>query len=364
MSKTVLLISNCLADETGGRAEKIATRTHLLERYGWNVVIGHAPKPYVSGTPRALKRCIRIAQKENIDAVLSINNPYHLHILGYLTSKYLRKPWLAELRDPIASHPGRNPISPNTWGAKAVEHLVIHEAHGVVWFDGIQLTDAYFDKYRSDNSHITKLPPMGYRRDKFDSVKPMNNDLFTITYAGSFYDGWIEPYSFLSGFKQYIESTNDRDIQVQFYGDWKPEYNQYTENLGIMDLIKTHDPIPHDEIIPILKGSDVLLYIGGEDEENKLNLPSKLWDYVGAKKPILSIVDPSFRAAEFVRSNRLGVIASPSSSTEIADGICTLKQDYNFQPKKGVFEKYTRERSAERIAQVLNDISKENCDNL
>jgi glycosyltransferase involved in cell wall biosynthesis len=357
MSGTVLLISNRRAADSGGRAEKIATRKDLLKTHDWRVVVAHVPEPYILGFPKALAHCVWEARKQDVDAIISINNPFHLHVLGYLTSRIVRKPWLAELRDPIATHPDRNPNSPVTYLAKAVERLVVSEADHVVWFDGIQLADDYFSRYGINGDRITKLPPMGYHKAKFDAAATANNEAFTITYAGSFYEGWIEPYTFIQGLERYVKLSGKQNLCVKFYGDWSDSYQQAIEQAGIEDIVEVHDFVPHEEIVPILKGSDVLLYVGGDDPENRLNLPSKLWDYVGARRPILAIVDPSFRVADFLVKHDLGLIADVDEPEAVADAIKSLRVNYEFAPQKSVFDEYTRERSAERIADVLNDIT-------
>lgn len=357
MPGTVLLISNRRPTDSGGRAEKIATRKRLLKEQGWEVVVVHAPQPYVSGFPAALMRCVRTGRRERADAVVSINNPFHLHILGFLTSRILRKPWLAELRDPISTHPDRDPTSPITWAAKATERLVVHEANRVVWFDGIQLSDDYFKRYDISDAQVVKIPPIGYEKNKFDVAAEVENDPFTITYAGSFYEGWIEPYTFINGLRRYVERTGRRDLYVQFYGDWNGDYQRAVEAADVGDIVETNDFVPHGEIVPILKGSDVLLYVGGDDSGNRLNLPSKLWDYVGARCPILAIVDPSFRVADFIESHGLGLVANTNNPDAVAEALITFRDGYEFTPDETVFDEYTRERSAKRIASILNAIT-------
>lgn len=357
MSGTVLLISNRRPTDSGGRAEKIATRKRILNKYGWDVVVVHAPQPYVFDFPAAIIRCIRTGRRERVDAVASINNPFHLHILGFLTSRILRRPWLAELRDPIATHPDRDPTSPITWAARATERLVVREADRVVWFDGIQLSDDYFKRYNLPGNLVVQIPPIGYEKNKFDSAGEIEPEQFTITYAGSFYEEWIEPYTFIDGLGRYVERTGKRDLRVQFYGDWNDNYRRAVESAGVADIVETHDFVPHEEIVPLLKGSDVLLYVGGNDPGNRLNLPSKLWDYVGARCPILAVVDPSFRVATFIESHNLGLVADTDDPDAVAEALIAFRDGYEFTPDETVFKEYTRERSAERIASVLDDIT-------
>jgi len=356
--KTALLVSNRLPDESGGRAEKVATRVELMAERGWRVVVGHAPEPYVRGFPSALLGMCRLARREDPDLVVSINNPFHLHLHGYLVARYAGVPWLAELRDPIASHPDRAPTSPRTWGAHAVERLVVREADQVVWHDGIQIPEDYFAERYPDvpAERFFRLPVMGYERATFETAPAREQDAFTVTYAGSFYEGWIEPYTFLEGLGAYREAGGD-PLRAQFYGDWNEDYARAATEAGVTDWVETHEFVPHEEIVPVLKGADVLLYVGGDDPGNRLNLPSKLWDYVGARTPILAVVDPSFRVAEFLRDHRLGVVVEPGDAEGIAAALRRLRAgEVGFAADADV-ERFSREHSADVLAQVFDAVA-------
>ena len=357
--KTALLVSNRLPGDSGGRAEKVATRVELMAERGWRVVVGHAPEPYVAGFPSALRDVLRLAFRENPDLVVSVNNPFHLHLHGYLVSRLTGTPWLAELRDPIATHPDRALTSPRTWGAHAVERLVVREADQVVWHDGIQIPDDYFaTNYPSlPPERFFKLPVMGYERAKFESARSADYDEFTVTYAGSFYEGWIEPYTFLSGLGAYREAGGE-PLRAQFYGDWSPEYGRAAREVGVEDWVETHEFVPHEEIVPVLKGSDVLLYVGGDDPGNRLNLPSKLWDYVGARTPILAVVDPDFRVAEFLREHDLGLVVEPGDAEGVADALGWFRagEMRGFADDADV-TRFSREHSADVLAQVFDAVA-------
>jgi len=356
--KRVLLVTNRRPEESGGRAEKIATRSRLLERQGWEVVIGYVPEPYVRGFPASLARCLGRAFAADVAVVHSINNPFHLHVIGYLVSRLAGRKWLAELRDPIYTHPDRDARSPVTWTAAAIERLVVHRADGVVWFDGIQLPDEYFERnYPGASSRVRQLPFMGYERGKFENADVEKQEGFALTYAGSFYEGWIEPYDFLAGLGAFLDARPDADVTAQFYGDWKPEYTDAAREHGVADAIVTQDPIPHAKLVPVLKGSDALVYIGGEDPGNARNVPSKIWDYVGARMPILAVVDPEFRAGAFVENQGLGIVVPTGDASAVAAALAALYDGtFAYDPDSSVFEEYTRKRSAAHIAAALDAV--------
>jgi glycosyltransferase involved in cell wall biosynthesis len=210
-------------------------------------------------------------------------------------------------------------------------------------------------------SKFYKIPHLGFggvEVEKFNDVKSKQYDKFTITYAGSFYEGWIEPYEFLEGLSKYVDRHSGGDIQAQFYGDWKEDYQQKVRKENLEDIVTTYDPVPHDEIIRILKGSDLLLYVGGNDQRNKRNISLKIADYVAAESPILGVIDRSFRAGRFIEKENIGIAAHPREADSIADAIrevstCTFEYDADSRLK----DRFDSQEAMAEYAAILNAVS-------
>ncbi|ELZ17698.1 glycosyltransferase [Natrinema limicola] len=351
--RTVLLVSNRRLNENTGRAEKFKTRKKLLAERGWQLEVGYV-EPSLTELPIGMRTVVRKAR--DADVINSVSNPPHLQIAGGIAGRVTGTPWLAEFRDPLVENPDVNLGSPAARIRKQLESYIITHADKVVWYDGIQIADDYFIDTYSDVSNVEQLPPIGFEAEKFNAITPESFEPFTITYAGSFYDGWIEPYGFLRGLDAYIEGANNPNIQAHFYGDWDSDYQHAVSEEGIGDYVQTHSFVPHEEIVGVLKGSDALLYVGGTDPRNSNNLPSKLYDYIGARQPILALVDPNFRVAEVIRDYGLGIVAHPENTEEIHKAITRLVNgEFNFEPASAT--EFTRERSSAAYIEALEAIS-------
>ncbi|MDY6775289.1 MAG: glycosyltransferase [Halobacteria archaeon] len=204
-----------------------------------------------------------------------------------------------------------------------------------------------------------ELPFLGFESEKFESAPAERYDATTVTYAGSFYEGWIEPYELLEGFSEYVERNEPEpdELNLQFYGDWNEGYQEKVEELELTGFVETHDFVPHNEIIPVLKGSDIVVYIGGDDPENRLSVPSKIWDYMGARTPILAVVDPSFRVARLIEENNLGIAVHPEDTEGIADGIeRVLSRELEYPSEESVFEEFSRANKMDDLVNILNTL--------
>ena len=354
--KKILLLTNKELDEPGGRQEKISTRECILKEYGWEIVVQQVD-PNIFSIPSAVYRSYKRARRDDIDIINTINNPPHLHIVGLFLNLIIDKPWLVEYRDPFTNNPDLDEEAFNTKLRGFLERIILYSADQVIWGDGMQLEQDYFERFNwIDMNKITKLPFLGFEKELFNDAPSREYEEFTITYAGSFYKDLIEPYSLLEGVSKYVEKYQ-RDIQIKFYGDWEARYEQKVEKEGLDDIVETHEFVPHEEILPVLKGSDICVHIGGTDPQNRLSIPSKIWDYMGSGTPILGIVDPEFRVANFLENNKLGTAVHPDNPEEIAESIQKMRTNqFNHINYNIIAEKFTREKKIKRIVEILNNM--------
>lgn len=128
-------------------------------------------------------------------------------------------------------------------------------------------------------------------------------------------------------------SRYGEDIQARFYGDWNEEYQAYVDDHGLDDVVKYEGRLPHEEIVPVLKGSDLLLYVGGVDRRNRRSISSKMWDYIGARSPVLAIADSAFRVHDFVDEYQIGISVTPENPDAIAEVIRSVQTgEFEYTP--------------------------------
>jgi hypothetical protein len=235
-NRTVLLVSNRRLEENAGRAEKFKTRAELLEEFGWNVELAHV-EPTLHGTFRGIKKCL--SQVQEADVINSVSNPPHLQVVGLVVAKLTQTPWLAEFRDPLVQNPDVDPESLAGRGRRVLEGLILRHADHVIWYDGIQIPEDYFQNtYPAiPETRYEMLPPIGFEQAIFESTDARSFESFTVTYAGSFYEGWIEPYTFLDGFSAYVNERPSPDVQAFFFGDWDPEYDRAVDRRNLESFV-------------------------------------------------------------------------------------------------------------------------------
>lgn len=363
--KTALLVTNRRPGDDAGRAEKVSARQRLFAERGWRVELSYVPEPYVLTFPLAVVRALRRCRAVDPDVLITMNNPFHMHLIGYAVAKLAGRPWVAEFRDPILTHPDWVPGSPLRWIAAAVERLTVRAADRVCWLDGIQIPEDYFASTYPDvpDERLVKLPYTGYDPSTFEGIAgdagntaDRDADPFTIVYAGSFYEGWIEPFAFIEGLGRYLAET-DAAVRARFYGDWDERYDAAAEAAGVAHAVVSHGFVPHEVAVRALVDADALLHVAGTDPDNRRNVPSKFGEYVAARQPIVTLADPSFRIADIVREKGLGVVADSDDPAAVRDAIAAVHTgEFVYDPEQGVIEEFSRARHADAYVEVLEDL--------
>src|SRR6185312_7698921 len=87
------------------------------------------------------------------------------------------------------------------------------------------------------------------------------------------------------------------------------------------DLLKLCDPVSYEESLRLMCTADALLIIDAPFEHNVF-FPSKLVEYLWARRPILALTPPG-TSADIVTAAG-GMATSPMTPEEIADGLFAM----------------------------------------
>jgi glycosyltransferase involved in cell wall biosynthesis len=193
----------------------------------------------------------------------------------------------------------------------------------------------------------------GYDKDDFDKIeaqpKPLNK--MVLMYSGIFMV-YNTPAYFLKAFKQLTIERPDiaSNIELHFVGFLRKENQKLIRKLSLQSFVKDHGYVNHDESIAKLKSADVLWFMVGRRRNIDAILPGKVYEYIGAKKPILACV-PDGAAKMAVEETGAGFICSPDNIDEIKNTILKVYQHYSSNtlpiPSDEILEKFRRNNLTE-----------------
>ena len=255
---------------------------------------------------------IRLVRREGIDVVLTTSPPPSLHLLGATVKRTTGAAWVADLRDPLTSHPHRRGYESRLARVKestvgGVGRLVASQADAVV-----AASEPIAEEMRAlkPKGKVVTIAN-GCDFDDFAGLEHHTSDRLRITHAGHFH-GKRDPRPFL---RALAESGLD-DVVVRFAGDFRVADREYAEALGLGDRIELLGEVSRRRSLELQRDSDVLLLLIPESGgRGKGVLTGKIYEYLAAERPILAAVPPDGAAAQLVRDTGAGVVA-PSDDVE------------------------------------------------
>lgn len=316
--------------------------------------------PYVSPhfaphlwSQKATEAITQLCRETQFDAIWATSDPIVTMGLASQAAKRINKPWIADLRDTYSLVPFGSWYKRPIWAYH--ERRLCRDANAVAivsptWAREISPKIGK-QVHVIENGYDPALFPTGVQPDK---------SIFTISYTGSIVR-LENPNLFMDGLRVALSSgTIPRDkIEVRFYG---PSVEQINETCpGALETlpVKSYPKVPHKQVIEIQQKSAALLLLTCTDHPGVL--PAKIFDYLGAKRPILLAPDDGGDACDIVRRTGAGEITSTPQeiAAVLTKWYAEWKQtgDIKLSRNEQAVEHYSRRDQTRRLAALLDSLS-------
>jgi hypothetical protein len=258
--------------------------------------------------------------------IYSCGPPHSGHIAASRMAAQLEVPWIAELTDLWVGEPyePRHPLVRPFYNM--VGQRVLSRADACV-----AVTRSATESLRALTRRPVTLSYNGYSPEDFDgldTVGPYDAERLTILHAGSIYVGRRDPAPLFNAIS--LLGPESAKIRCLFFDDPIGTIATLARASGISHLVEIRDKIPRPEILRLERQVDVLLECRWVDPAGDGVIPGKLFEYIGARRPVLSIGSLTGEAAQIVRAEKLGLTSNDAS--EIA---AWLRELLNAKSKTG-----------------------------
>jgi glycosyltransferase involved in cell wall biosynthesis len=247
------------------------------------------PDHMVFWIPFAVLKGIYILLKEKCDVIYTSSPPHSEQITGLLLSRLFNKPWIADFRDPMLDASGYVPDKIRLKLDSIIEREVVRQASKVLVISK-RYKDIIEKRYPEA---VGKFEVMlnGFDPKLYENVVPTQMDKFTITYAGGFYFN-RQPFFFFRGLKKWIDKYQIKkdSFQCLFFGSFPKTLDEFIATENIADYIKLSGFVPQDQLLKTQTGAHAQLLILGFDKESAGTIPSKIFEYMACRRPILAII--------------------------------------------------------------------------
>ena len=250
-------------------------------------------------------RTIRSLGREPIDVVYTTCPPYSPHLVGLLVKWTMGVRWVAEFRDPWAAN-AQKPWWVRSRVADAVdawlERVCLRNAdHVVSVTDGIHRgLCARLEPERQGRCVVVRN---GIERLATPVALERAPGPFRIAYAGTFCYS-RDPRPFLRSLAAVVgqHGYGSADVRVDLVGLCRSfgtvSVEAAVRDLGLGDIAHFRDWVPPSTVRTILDQADLLLLLAQDQPDQ---VPNKLYDYLGARKPILAFADAQGETACMLR---------------------------------------------------------------
>jgi glycosyltransferase involved in cell wall biosynthesis len=226
----------------------------------------------------------KLVGENSYDIIISSGFPFTCHVVGFFL-KLLSggKPWIADYGDPWVDNPSFPLPKWRSFIDKKIEFKILQSVNKLIVTTD-RTKEHYLNLYPFLKSEDIKVITQGFSHKEFHDSKPDKTDKFRIVYTGTFYkDG--EPFAFFDSLKRIKEIWEE--IEVLIVGNMlNDEYKRYAKNNGLSEIVQFIGFVPNKTALSLQKGASVLLLMG---HGGGIQVPGKIYEYIAAKRPILSI---------------------------------------------------------------------------
>jgi len=208
--------------------------------------------------------------------------------------------------------------------------------------------------------------PNGFDPAAYPPDVAPRNDRFVLTCVGRLYGGRRDPSPLFSAVRELLDERvfGPADFEIRFFGAEKDIIRKRAAAAGIPDVVRCHDEIPFRESLRKQKESSALLLLRWPTAGESIAIPGKLFEYLGAGRPILSIPRIDGPSDDLIKE-----ADADAGAENREEAKRYLKQWFLEYKEKGhlpyhgreeIIRRYTRERQAAALAFRLDHLGPPN----
>ena len=298
---------------------------------------------------RAARRLLR----EKVDFVYTSAPSHSTNLVGLLLRRLHAVRWAAEFRDPWC-YPHSAPVTPFVARAnRYLERLSINAADYLV-----TVTDQTAELYRQRlGVRAGKVVVARNGIPSFTAREPRRpGGPFRIVYSGSIYGG-RDPRAFIRAVAEVAPECAAAGIPLAvdiFAGDARADVplDAWVSDLGLTDVVRVHDWLPHAEIQRVLRSADLLLLLA---QRQPLQVPNKLYEYLGTRVPILAVADEQGETARMLRQAGGHYVVARDAPADIARALreAIARRDEAPAASAEVVDEWLTERQMQRLLHAV-----------
>lgn len=238
------------------------------------------------------------------DLVFASGGPLSSLLLGAFLARRFKVPWVADYRDLLSSggYLQRSPVR------RLVESAIERRAVGTA----AALTSVSEPMSESLERWV-QVPARtvlnGFDPDDYPEPDGRADRRLRILYCGEIYRDKRDPSPLFEALARLDPWERER-VVVDFYGASVDHVGALAAAHGLVSHVRTHERVPYRQALALQQEADVLLSLLWDDAREGGVYSGKLFEYVGAGRPVIALGWEKGVAARLVRERRLGIASN------------------------------------------------------
>ena len=288
------------------------------------------PDLRIGWAPDARRRGLQIIRDWRPDVLFASGPPFTTLLVGYLLSRASGVPLVVEFRDRWWDDPYWSPPRWRQLCDRWLESRIVRQAAGLT-----TVSEPWAVTFRKRYGKPVAVIPNGYDAEDFHGTIGQgwpDPDALRIAYTGGIYPGYRDPSPLFRAIGSSAELK--KRVQVHFYGSNPRLLSGLAREHGVEKSVIIHDRVDHVEALRVQQESDILLLMQWDNPREQGNVPGKLAEYFGARRPILVLGLADGVPATEVKTRSAGAASTnPDAIAEwLTECLATKRQEGKLPP--------------------------------
>lgn len=320
--------------------------------------------PYWSWIPRGWQCAVAAVREFQPDALLTSGPPHCIHSIGLRLKKRFGIPWIADFRDPWITGASLSiPSCPQTSGEARKERVVVREADMVI-LNTERGRNVMSERFPEAAEKLASIPN-GYDAECFPDrvIARRVESTVTLLHAGTLYAG-RDPRPLLEAVRVGLDRGRfgGKTIKLKFLGAVTEGFNPADVAAAhrLQDQVDVMGHKPYAEAVREMVDADILVLL--DSPGRRIGVPAKVFEYIGAGRPILAIGDVESEIAGVLRENGGTYRVAPAGDVSaITESLAELISEHEIRGERPQesreIGRFSREGMVERLVRGLERVT-------
>lgn len=310
------------------------------------------------------RRAIRLIKEYDIKVVWATAQPWSTLVAGRNIKRATGVPLVLDFRDDWTTSNADFRKVKRLAKEQALEQTVLEEADAVISVTPHIVEQLKARAPRNLSSEQFHYIPNGFDPSHFDTPPPPREEQsFTIVHAGGLYH--LRPITpLLQILSAWFELAPERaqNVRVLLAGRTTEEVKKEIEDSPHSNYIECLGFLEHRKVRELMMSADLNLLMIEQVKTAPWLFTGKVFEYIGAQKPILMLGPDPSPLADLVRETGLGTVSSyqaPKETAKLLESLYSGASDFCPRPNEESIQCYNAYHQTGQLAQIFREVTHE-----